>query len=106
MSMRINTIILLFLLSLHAKAQSWTPVDEYFYNDETIVYARLSTGDAAADNHPTRFVVGAFINGECRATADATLGDDGSYLYVLRVHGDRDSDRGKIISFIWSQINR
>ena len=99
--MRTYTILLTLLITaVSAVAQSWTPVDEYQYNDETIVYVRLSTGDATAANHPTRFTVGAFIDGECRAAAHATQGDDGTYLYVLRVHGDRDSDQGKTISFM------
>lgn len=98
--MRIYTLLLLFLLTTFpVAAQTWTPVDEYRYNDETIVYARLSTGNVRSDNNPTRYTVGAFIDGECRATANATLGDDGTYLYVLRVHGDREGDHDKAISF-------
>ena len=99
--MRIYTFLLTFLIAVvSAVAQPWTPVDENKYNDETVVYVRLSTGDANADNHPTLYTVGAFIDGECRATAKATLGDDGYYLYVVRVHGDHDTDMGKLISFV------
>ena len=99
--MRTYTLLLTILISaLSAVAQPWPHLDEHKYNDETIVYVRLSTGDTSADNAPARYCVGAFIDGECRGTADATLGDDGTYLYVVRVHGDRDDDRGKSIVFM------
>ena len=100
MMKRLIYTLAMSLTCLFARAQSWTPVDDHRFNDETIVYARLATGDATADNAPDRYRVGAFIDGECRGAAYATLGDDGRYLYVVRVHGDRDLDRGKDISFI------
>ena len=107
--MRTYTLILsLFILAVTKVAAQlpWTPVDEYKYNDETIVYVRISTGDTSADNDPSRFCVGGFIEGECRGVADATLGDEGYYLYVVRVRGDRDSDNGKTISFkIYDRVN-
>lgn len=99
MMKRLAYILAMSLISLFAMAQGWPPVDEHRYNDETIVYARLSTGDDAIDNIPARFCVGVIIDGECRGMSDATLGENGGYLYVLRVHGDRDSDHGKSLSF-------
>lgn len=99
--MRTYTFLLTILISVvSAVAQTWTPVDEHKYNDETIVYVRLSTGDTSADNDPSRYCVGAFIDGECRGTADAILGDNGTYLYVVRVRGAADSDHGKPITFL------
>ncbi|MBQ3632051.1 MAG: hypothetical protein II949_12555 [Prevotella sp.] len=97
---RLTTLLLLLTTALFTQAQSWNAVDERQFNDETIVYARLATGDAATDDDATRFRVGAFIGDECRGAADATLGDDGHRLYVIRVHGDRDADPGKPMQFL------
>ena len=97
---RLTTLLLLLTTALFTQAQSWNTVDERQFNDETIVYARLATGDAATDDDATRFRVGAFIGDECRGFADATLGDDGHRLYVIRVHGDRDADPGKPMQFL------
>ena len=100
MMKRLTFFLAMTLSCLFAKAQDWTPVDEYRYNDETIVYARLATGDDVVDNDPSRFSVGAFIDGECRGTANATQGENGTYIYVVRVHGDSDDDHDKSISFM------
>ena len=99
MMKRLTFFLAMTLSCLFAKAQDWTPVDEYRYNDETIVYARLATGDDVADNDPSRFRVGAFIDGECRGTANATQGENGTYIYVVRVHGDSDDAELLIVGF-------
>lgn len=94
---RLTYFLALFAIFVQTHAQAWTTVDARQYKDETIVYASL---DAASTSTPTDWVVGAFINGECRAEATMpSTGPDGSQIFVLRVCGDRDTDIGKAIFF-------
>ena len=94
---RLTYFLALFAIFVQTHAQVWTTVDARQYKDETIVYASL---DAASTSTPTDWVVGAFINGECRAEATMpSTGLDGSQIFVLRVCGDRDTDIGKAIFF-------
>ena len=95
--MRRLTIFLLLILSLLAKAQPWTPVDEHRYNDETIVYAELWSHGFGVSDGSFNYIVGAFIDGECRAIANTSY-INRTILYTLRVVGDRDTDRNILVS--------
>lgn len=90
-------LIPMLLAALGAQAQDWHPVDAHRYADETVVYARLTVND---ERQGAGYQMAAFIDGECRAVCtQATSGADGLPLFVLRVHGDRNADQGKSVSF-------
>lgn len=92
-------ILLTFMVccSLAATAQSWTMVNPRQFNDETIVYATISNESGLM---PAQWMLAAFIDGECRGEVrEPSVGPDDSQLFVLRIYGDRDSDKGKPVSF-------
>jgi len=94
---RLTILLAFFALALLAEAQRWPNVDLRRYNDETIVYVALSY---STDEPLDSWIVGAFIDKECRGeAAEPSVGPDGSKVFVLRVHGDRDADMGKAITF-------
>ena len=95
---RLTLLISLLCLVLEAVGQSWTVSDPYAYNDETVVYATLLSN--VSEDPMTDFIVGAFIDEECRGEAtQPTTGADGSQFFILRVHGDQQDDLGKPITF-------
>ena len=90
-------LLLMLCCSLSAISQSWTAVDPHQYNDETIVYATVGSD---SDISPEQLTLAAFIDDECRAeTREMTVGADGSLYFILRIHGDRDADKGKPVTF-------
>lgn len=98
--MRKYIVLLTCLLAVfQGFAQPWTPVDEHQYNDETVVYASVWNRNTVLDNGSDRYTVAAFIDDECRAVAVPTQGTDGKYLFLMRVYGDRENDKGKTIEF-------
>ena len=98
MRIRCAFILTLLWLTRCAFSQSWGVVDPFAYNDETVVYATLSSN---VESDPmSDFVLGAFIDGTCRAEAvSPVLGRDGAAFFILRVGGDKSADLGKEISF-------
>ena len=87
-------MLLLACASLHA--QSWAAPGEGAYNSETVVYATLTTNLNAS---PRSLVVAAFIDDDCRASVTPSITPKQTYLYEIRVQGDRDDDNGKPITF-------
>ena len=89
----------LLLACVGARAQSWSgtePTDDA-YNHETVIYANLTTNLTG-----TNFIVGAFVDGECRASASPDIDPTGAPmpgapLFTLRVKGDISADQGKTI---------
>ena len=98
---RLSLSVLFLALALGLHAQSWwTAPDRHQYNDETVVYAALQLETWSSNYCNSHYRVAAFIDDECRAIADAPeTHNDGSSVFVLRVLGDRDSDKGKSIRF-------
>ena len=94
---KVFSLLVLVLATVSTYAQSWQGKEpgETDFNSSTVVYARLTTN---LNIEKPNFVIGAFIDGECRAsvlpTATAT-----SQLYTIRVWGDRSRDKGKTIPF-------
>ncbi len=97
---------ILFLLAFvfavaSAYAQTWVAPDEYSeYRYSTVVYARLNT------NLTSSLVLGAFVNGECKAIAypdptgtTGTSMDSGSPVYTFYLRSDYDADLNMPISF-------
>lgn len=93
-----TTILAMLFVCLTVAAQSWTPVDERQYDDETIVYASLWNRGSRVKDNGNKLEVAAFIDGECRAVAEASSTGDG-LLFVLRVVGSRNTDHGKKMEF-------
>lgn len=94
---RLTTTLTVFLITVLTHAQVWTMVDARQYNDETIVYAAIYAGST---DSPDEWMVGAFIDQECRGEATSpAVGPDGSRFFILRVYGDHDADRNKPITF-------
>lgn len=96
--MKKSFLILLLQLSVVGMfAQSWRgsePADGS-YNHETVLYATLQ-----AENTSSSFVIGAFIDNVCRASASPEMSPVGeSSIYTLRIMGDRTDDQGKTITF-------
>ena len=90
-------LLLMLCCSLSAISQSWTAVDPHQYNDETIVYATVGSD---SDISLEQLTLAAFIDDECRAeTRELSVGVDGSLFFILRIHGDRDADKGKPVTF-------
>ena len=84
---------MLLCAAIVVQAQSWTAPDNNAYEDETVVYARLTTNlGTAAD-----FVIGAFIDDVCRASAGPSTANGQTY-FTLRIKGS-SADNGKDISF-------
>jgi hypothetical protein len=90
------TLAMLLSFSGASFAQSWSSPGDGTYNHETFVHVTVTSNADVAN-----FVLGAFIAGECRATATAeypTTGN-GTPLWTLRVWGDKAADLGKTINF-------
>ena len=87
MRIRCAFILTLLWLTRCAFSQSWGVVDPFAYNDETVVYATLSSN---VESDPmSDFVLGAFIDGTCRAEdVSPVLGRDGAAFFIMRVGGD------------------
>ena len=80
-------------------AQSWQGKEpaETDFNSSTVIYARLTTN---LNIEKPNFVMGAFIDGTCRASVVPTDNPvTGNQLYVIRVWGDRGGDKAKSIVF-------
>lgn len=76
-------------------AQSWSSPEDGTYNHETPVYVTVTSNADVAN-----FVLGAFIAGECRATATAEYPTGSATpLWTLVVQGDKAADLGKTINF-------
>lgn len=76
-------------------AQSWSSPGDGTYNHETPVYVTVTSNADVAN-----FVLGAFIAGECRATATAEYPTGSATpLWTLVVQGDKAADLGKTINF-------
>ena len=91
------TLAMLFSFAGANFAQSWSAPEEGAYNHETVVYANIVSNVDASN-----FVLGAFIEGVCRASASAEYSEPtggGDIVWTLRVQGDKTGDLGKNISF-------
>ncbi len=98
--MRTYTFLLTLLIAaVSAVAQDWKPVDEHKYNDETIVYATLWDREVRLSENDLYYIVGVFIDGECRALARSGYSYGNPFLYTLRVVGDREADKNKKMEF-------
>ena len=76
-------------------AQSWSSPGDGTFNHETPVYVTVTSNADVAN-----FVLGAFIAGECRATATAEYPTGSATpLWTLVVQGDKTADLGKTINF-------
>ena len=95
------TLATMLTFALGATAQDWwTPADRHQYNDETVVYATLQLNTWPADYGNEDYSVAAFIGDECRAVADAPVaGESGLTVFVARVLGDREADKGQPVRF-------
>ncbi len=99
--MRTYTFLLTLLIAaVSAVAQDWQPVDEHKYNDETIVYATLWDREVRLSENDLYYIVGVFIDGECRALARSGYSYGNPFLYTLRVVGDREADKNKKMEFL------
>lgn len=95
---RILLSLLLVLVVVGVRAQSWTAPGENAYNHETVLYVSLTT-NLGYDSSIEYNFIGAFIDGECRASASMTSTPVAAdRFYELRVRGDRDTDEGKPIT--------
>ena len=66
------------------------------YEGESMVFAQLKVNGEVTND--SRYVIGAFINGVCRAQSNMQTMSDGTPYFVLRVKGSA-SDNGKTINF-------
>lgn len=87
---------LLFVV-LGARAQSWTAVEYTKYNHETIVYADLNFNFTNADI--SEFTIGAFVDGECRASVSELTTKGNDRFFTINVRGDLTADANKEITF-------
>ena len=93
---KVLLLLVLLLSVVGASAQSWQGKEsgESDYNSSTVVYARIET-----NVEKPNFVIGAFVDGTCRASVVPAMVDNGTQLYTIRVWGDRNDDKGKVIVF-------
>ena len=97
----VMTLTALMVLLCGISAQdAWSPADKHQYNDETVVYATLQLNTWSVGYANQDYSVAAFIGDECRAVAEAPVaGDNGQTVFVARVLGDREADKGKPVRF-------
>ena len=93
---------ILFLLAFvlagaSAIAQSWVaPSNDHDYHYSTVVFARLSTNLFPSSSN---LVLGAFVNGDCKAMASPDPTVSGNPFYTLHLLSDLDGDLNMPITF-------
>ena len=83
---KVFSLLVLVLATVSTYAQSWQGKEpgETDFNSSTVVYARLTTN---LNIEKPNFVIGAFIDGECRASRlHQVVGDAHSQRVTVLIH--------------------